>query len=401
MSKQATIQFSELYEVPSKNGLMAPSKVRGSGPLLVNMREIFAFDRIADQEMERAPIPERNSEAWLLQSGDLLFARQSLTLAGAGKVSIVLAPPEPMTFESHLIRVRLDPAKADAGFYYYLFRSSFGRALVASIAEQVAAAGIRASDLGKLRVPHPDLREQRRISSVLGALDDLIDNHRALAVASVALAKAVLQDAPAADAYTVRGVAEVRRGLSYKGTGLSDSGMLMVNMGSAANFGWLQRGGWKHYIGEYKPRHIACARDLILVNTEQTWRQEIIGWPMLVPSDVSETLFTHHTNLVDFRPESAWLRLPLWSYLFTDQARSLIDGSIRGTTVANLPVDVIEGMTFPAPPQNHPSLLAAEALLESAWSDELAAEDLAHTRDDLLPLLMSGKVRASETMAGT
>lgn len=180
MNEWGWVMFGDLYAAPSKNGLMAPSKVRGSGAMLVNMREIFAFHRISDQRMERAPLPQRNPDAWLLQADDLLFARQSLTLAGAGKVSLVMSPPEPMTFESHIIRVRLDPSKADAGFYYYLFRSAFGRSLIESIVEQVAAAGIRASDLGRLQVPCPNLAEQRRIAAVLGALDDLIEANRSL-----------------------------------------------------------------------------------------------------------------------------------------------------------------------------------------------------------------------------
>lgn len=43
-----------------------------------------------------------------------------------------------------------------------------------TIVEQVAAAGIRGSDLKKLEVPYPELGEQVAIAEVLGALDDKI-----------------------------------------------------------------------------------------------------------------------------------------------------------------------------------------------------------------------------------
>jgi type I restriction enzyme S subunit len=165
-----SVQFGDLYLVPSKNGLMAPKRVRGEGVPLVNMREIFAFDRIGGQEMELAPLPVSNPEAWLLTEGDLLFARQSLTLEGAGKVSLVLADPRKMTFESHIIRVRVSREKTNSRFYFYLFRSAVGRGLMTPIVEQVAAAGIRASDLARLEVPCPPVQEQRRIAGVLGAL---------------------------------------------------------------------------------------------------------------------------------------------------------------------------------------------------------------------------------------
>ena len=73
--------------------------------------------------------------------------------------------------------------------------------------------------------------------------------------------------------------------ISYKGAGLADatSGMPMVNMGNAANHGWLKREGFKFYRGDHKSHHIAPAGSLIVTGVEQTWRNDIIGWPPLVP----------------------------------------------------------------------------------------------------------------------
>jgi type I restriction enzyme S subunit len=128
--------------------------------------------------MELAPLPERNPDDWLVAPGDLLFARQSLVVEGAGKCVLVLPAPRPRAFESHIIRVRLDEADAHPPFYYYYFKSSIGRGNVESIVEQVAAAGIRASDLARLTVPLPPVGEQRAIAAVLSALDDKIDSNR-------------------------------------------------------------------------------------------------------------------------------------------------------------------------------------------------------------------------------
>lgn len=189
----ASVRFGDLYLVPSKNGLMAPKRVRGEGVPLVNMREIFAFDRIGSQEMELAPLPISSPEAWLLTEGDLLFARQSLTLEGAGKCSLVLADPRERIFESHIIRVRVNPDKADPRFYFHLFRSPAGRELMTSIVEQVAAAGIRASDLARLEVPCPPVQEQRRIAGVLDAFNDLIDTNARLLQSCTAVAALVFR----------------------------------------------------------------------------------------------------------------------------------------------------------------------------------------------------------------
>lgn len=182
--------FGELYECPSKNGLTAPRSVRGRGVKLVNMKEMFAFDFIDDQEMELAPLPERNPEDWLLAEGDLLFARQSLTLEGAGRCVLVRDALSPRTFESHIIRVRLNSRTCDPSFYFYWFRSPRGRWAIGTIVEQVAAAGIRASDLRGLSVDVPPLGQQRGIAAVLGALDDLIETNGRLCESLSSLVRA-------------------------------------------------------------------------------------------------------------------------------------------------------------------------------------------------------------------
>jgi type I restriction enzyme S subunit len=140
--------------------------------------------------MELAPLPAGEPEKFLLRSGDLLFARQSLVREGAGKCSIVLDDPEPRTWEGHLIRARVERSIADPAFYYYWFRSHLGRAAVDTIIEQVAAAGIRGSDLARLAVPLPGLRQQQAIAGVLGALDDKIESNRRIWVTTLDLLEA-------------------------------------------------------------------------------------------------------------------------------------------------------------------------------------------------------------------
>ena len=106
-------EFEKLYAVPSKNGLTRPARVRGSGYKMINMGELFANDRIGDIDMELVPMSDKELSTMLVEPGDLLFARQSLVLAGAGKCSLLTKADEPTTFESHIIRVRLKREFAD------------------------------------------------------------------------------------------------------------------------------------------------------------------------------------------------------------------------------------------------------------------------------------------------
>lgn len=143
---------------------------------MVNMGELFAHDRIFDIPMERVPVTERELSTASLEPEDLLFARQSLVLEGAGKCSIVKEITEPTVFESHLIRVRLDPLRAAPDFYYYYFKSPLSP--VKSIVSQCAQAGIKSSDLAVLPVVFPPLPTQEHIADILSHYDALIENNR-------------------------------------------------------------------------------------------------------------------------------------------------------------------------------------------------------------------------------
>ena len=132
-------KFGELYKVPSRNGLSKPSRVRGSGYKMINMGELFANDRIYDIDMELVPLTDSEKEKAKVESGDLLFARQSLIASGAGKCSIVMKTSELTVFESHLIRVRLD------------------------------------QEIAELLVKVPPIEEQRKTARVLSRIDKKIE----------------------------------------------------------------------------------------------------------------------------------------------------------------------------------------------------------------------------------
>ena len=113
------VEFGALFLEPLRNGVTKPKRVRGSGYKMVNMGEIFSLSFIQNQTMDRVPLTDKEKATTLLQNNDLLFARQSLVRDGAGKCSIFLNDNEPVCFESHIIRVRLNQELCYPMFYYY------------------------------------------------------------------------------------------------------------------------------------------------------------------------------------------------------------------------------------------------------------------------------------------
>jgi type I restriction enzyme S subunit len=188
------VRFSDLMFVPLRNGVYKPKEHHGRGVKIVNMGELFAHDFIGRQEMRRLQLTVSEQEKSLLRPGDLLYARRSLVLEGAGHCSLVSALPEPTTFESSLIRVRLDPDVAQPRFYFYFFRSPQGRAKLASIASRTAVSGITGSDLAALRVPRPPIAAQHRIASILSAYDDLVENNTRRIATLEEMARAIYEE---------------------------------------------------------------------------------------------------------------------------------------------------------------------------------------------------------------
>ena len=162
---------------PVRNGIYKKKEFHGKGQKVINMGELFSYDFISNQEMRRIELNDRELANYLVKDGDLLFARRSFVLEGSGKCSLVVQPSENTTFESSIIRARPNPDWTDPHFYYYLFRSPQGRALISSIATRTAVSGIRGSELALLKVPKPPLPIQRKIATVLSAYDDLIENN--------------------------------------------------------------------------------------------------------------------------------------------------------------------------------------------------------------------------------
>ena len=360
---------------------MAPRSVRGTGVALVNMRELFAHDRLAAPPMELAPLPEKAASKWLLRAGDLLFARQSLTLSGAGKCVLVMPAAIDRTFESHIIRVRLDPNAASSMFYYYFFRSRAGRQTMETIVEAVAAAGIRASDLGKLVVPVPPLGEQRLIAKVLGALDDLIDTNerqieRLRGLVTELYQRALSKGAPRVLPFL--DVFAVEFGGAFKGSYFTKTGVGMPlirirDLKTAKSDTWST---------ERLPNEVIVSPGDILFGMDAEFRaSQWVGPESLLNQRVCRVTAPGASNA--FALEA--LKAPL----------AYIESHKTGTTVIHLNKRDLEETRVLVPSDAAVSEFDAAAEPLRLWSVSLSAENdqLRCTRDELLPLLMSGAVR--------
>lgn len=170
------VVFRSVLASPLRNGIYKAPSYHGSGAKIINMGELFANPKLGAVPMNRVELTPSETDQFGVQPGDLLFARRSLVLEGAGKCSVVMEVDGPTTFESSIIRARIDPSKANSIYLFYFWASRVGQYCLSLIRRQVAVAGITGRDLSHLEIPLPPLPEQRAIVAALSDVDALINS---------------------------------------------------------------------------------------------------------------------------------------------------------------------------------------------------------------------------------
>lgn len=292
-------------------------------------------------------------------------------------------------------------------------------------------------------VPVPSVEEQAAIVSVLGSLERKVDLNRRTNEIVEAMAQAIFRDwfvdfgpvrrkltgetdpvaimggltghsAQAARLATIFPAAissadvpegwsikrlghffRLERGLSYKGSALTDRGKPLINLGCFSGAGGFNAAKLKFYAGDHKPRHIATPGTLLIANTDITQDRVILGSPHIVEEvRDDQPLFSHHIYAARPLSKTLWERF-FFYHLMEPAFRERAAGYATGTTVLALPKDAVEAAEFAIPPE--PVLDAfldiIGPLLDRARVASAENRTLAETRDYLLPRLMSGAVR--------
>lgn len=165
--------FARLLKVKMRNGIYKSKDFQGQGERMINMGELFAYPVIKDEVMSLITLSDKEKEQYLVEEGDLIFARRSLVVEGAGKCSIIGKHNTPMTFESSMIRVRLDSIKVSPKYIYHFLKSNEGKKSIRRIVGFTTVAGITSSDLANVKVPIVSVERQNLIVEHLDMFDSL------------------------------------------------------------------------------------------------------------------------------------------------------------------------------------------------------------------------------------
>lgn len=383
----------------------------------------------------------------LLRPGDLYVSLKDVTQSGDLLGSVARVPPEvPLgRLTQDTVKLIFRDANAPREYLYWVMRSPEYRQHCRAHSTGTTNLGLSREDF--LGFPVPDLTPARkRVVDLLEAIEQrIVVNHKmgsaiesiartlfkswfvdfdpvrlhALATSSspvrartlpkdlAALFPTRLVDSPIGEVpegWRVGQLGEVMtldKGLSYKGAFLSDVGVPMVNLGCLKGHGVFDANKLKHYTGEFAPRHLVRSRDLVIANTDITQNREVIGSPALVPpSAAGECLFTHHVFAARFETSMAAWKIYVYFLLLQETFRQRAAGYATGTTVLALPRDAVLQMSFPMPSEKLVERFTAIAtpMIERQWTWAAENSNLIALREALLPKLISGGIRTTESV---
>lgn len=250
-----------------------------------------------------------------------------------------------------------------------------------------------------------DVKIQTAIAEVLSSLDDKIDlmhrqNKTLEQLAETLFRQWFVEEAEESwEVDALDNIIELQRGISYSGSSLGEKGegLPMHNLNSIDVNGSYKYEGIKYYNGDVKDKQLLKPGDLLIINTDITQDNRIIGWPIFVPEEYEYSVSTHHlysANLKDFRVS----KLYLFYLLRHRDYREALANASNGTTVSMLSKEAIGGIEIKIPPKEVRLKFEEQVMSfqKKQTENQKQIRTLTQLRDTLLSKLMSGEVRVNQ-----
>ncbi len=323
--------------------------------------------------------------------GDVIFVCKG----SPGRVAVV-PDPVPYCIAQDMVALRADANVVDPSYLYYRLSAPDVQAKIQNMHVGTLIPHFKKGDFGQLRFSvHENLDEQRRIAGVLSALDDLIDTDRDLVDTLVEQADSVAADFRAGgDVTTFDEVCDIFGGATPKTSEPSYWN---------GDLHWATPSDITALRSPYlfaTSRQItqagldACSSDLHPPGSILMTSRATIGAFALaqVPTATNQGFIVVEPRLEEdryFLLHEMRRRVPE----FMDHANGSTFMEISRRTFKSL------GVEWPSEPDRRELARKLEPLHRAAIELEREVAELESRRDELLPLLLSGRVRVDEVEA--
>ena len=294
----------------------------------------------------------------------------------------------------------IDALKVGGTFLYWALRLPTSKSAMVNLSNGSAQANLSAKEFGKIEIPLPPVAVQRRIAGVLGALDDLIDTNKRLTASLLVTVDAlyVTRFGDHSLGLTIADVARVVDCLHSKKPEPVSGGARMLQLNNIRDDGTLALdASYGISDADYAlwTKNIETSPwDCVITNVGR------VGAVARIPEGVKAALGRNMTAVRPLEPEidGAYLLASLKSPIVREEIRLRTD---VGTILDALNVKSIPLLRLPVATRDERAEFQSLAGPMLMMVDELDAEirQVKATRDELLPLLLSGAVTVSEVAA--
>jgi len=345
-----------------------------------------------------------------IQENDLL-----ITLVGNGYGNVALAPKEKSVIIQNTIGVRCNDSCLNEFLFYTL---TLNKRLIKNLDRGAAQPSIKVSDLLSIKLQLPSISIQQKITSILSAFDELIENNRRRIEIleetaqllyrewfvefrfpchkKVKMINSELGKIPKGwKMQKIGDIAKYYRGISYRSDNLVEScGIPFLSLKSILVNGGYRENGLKEFAGNYKETHKVKKGDIIIAITEVSPAREIIARAGQVPT-LPSNFGVFSMDLVKILPKNKNHLQFLYRLLRSYEYSELIKMYANGANVLHLSPEKIMSFEFLSPT---PDLIEQHCDIDKKvfeMKDNLMRQNQVYieTRNLLLPKLMSGEIK--------
>lgn len=327
-----------------------------------------------------------SADKLLVRSGDLYVSLKDVTQSAdlLGSVAQLPASVSLGRLTQDTVRLDIVSNRVDRDYLYRQLLSPEYRAYCRSHLTGTTNLGLPRDDFLAYPIWLPSMEEQRRIAGVLGSLDDLIDTNERLAAASAETRRTLIASAIAVAAVErpLSSVAQFVNGRNFT-KGASGTGRPIIRTPEVRS--GVSAATLRSEV-DASPQNTASAGDILMVWSGSLLIGRWLGADALINQHIFKVIPAGYPDWIVYGLLER--QLP-W---FMDLAAG------KATTMGHIQRSHLDTLV-PVPTEEEVDAL--RAAVQPLWDTELALAlenaELRRTRDELLPLLMSGRVRVPDS----
>lgn len=308
---------------------------------------------------------------------DAVTAGPTVVIGRKGSVGSVYYSPEPCWPTDTTFFVEGNQ-EVDLRFAYYLLQTLPLR----EMNNDSAVPGLNRSDAHSLQIQIPSRSEQKAIAEVLGALDDKIAANQRIIDAGIQLSESLIRKNLSGTFVPLHNVADVVMGSSPRGEFLNEYFEGMPFYQGVRDFGILNP---EERMYTSRPTRVASAGDILLAVRAPVGQVNIAPTELCIgPGLAAIRSNSGHQSVLFYTLrgfQNIWEQFQGAGTVFS----SVTKNEVHNVLIPEIHADVADDLE-----------VALSALHSKFLQVTQENQVLARTRDELLPLLMNGKISVAE-----